>query len=195
MFPRRIIRESKAAKRCIPAILAALLCLLTAWQFFPVPVVAQELNEFEVRAAFLFNFLGFIEWPLQQTTLSASELMIGSVGDSPLTEAFSQNFRDEKILRRTVVIKKLSDPTQVGNFQVIYFSKNPEIQNDPFFREARKYPVLTVGEGVEFLETGGIISFVSEKERIRFLVNQQAATKLGFKLSSKLLKLAKRVIN
>jgi hypothetical protein len=147
---------------------------------------AQSPSEFEVKAAFLLNFARFIEWP--EAALAPDEpIHICVIGEDPFGRALDQLVHDESIDSHKVVVVRAPSSSD-STCEVAYFGKAG--------KEAARTGagVLTVGEGVEFLRSGGMIAFVLENRRVRFDINLPAMRKAGVRVSSRLLRVARTVV-
>jgi hypothetical protein len=189
---------------------------------------SPEEVEYQVKAAFLYNFMKFTEWPKEvmdpaggsegsQEPNSAPKppMVIGVVGDNPFGKAF-EALLDKKIKDRDLKIvlipglgefvKKASDRSQaVGRYfeeygptlrtcHVLFFCNSEKNYLAEHLLEVSGMAALTVGDMENFVEQKGIICFVKEDNKIRFEIHLNQAEKQHLKISSQLLKLARRVI-
>jgi hypothetical protein len=146
--------------------------------------------EYEVKAAFLYNFAKFVEWP---SPSSAPSFRICVLGRDPFGLALSNIVQSKSISGRPIVSVHLQSPAEVRLCHVLFISQSdPEILQQVLER-TRGLPVLTVGESADFLRLGGMINFVLEQDRVRFEINLEAAERQHLKLSSKLLAVARVV--
>jgi hypothetical protein len=161
------------------------------------PVFTQEQNsnasgrqpsEYDVKAAYLLNFIKFVQWPSSAESPNRP-FGICIVGDDPFGATLDHIVEGEQVNDRRLEVRR--GRQQPGSCEVLFVSKSvkevPEV-----LREAGR-GALTVGETDDFLREGGIISFVIENRRVRFVVNQKAATNAGLQLSSRLLNVARSV--
>ncbi len=152
---------------------------------------AEEASEYQVKAAFLFNFTKFVEWPAAAFAAPDSPIVICILGDDPFGTVLEQTVAGEVVNGRKVAIRRMKQAPAPKSCQVV-FAGRPE-------KEVLKFlpvlgpGVLTVGEGESFVRGGGMIAFVLENRRVRFDINQTAAENAGIKLSSRLLSVAKAV--
>lgn len=183
---------------------------------------AEEV-EYQVKAAFIYNFMKFTEWPPEKMEngehlegdSSPGPMQIGIVGENPFGKAF-EPLMGKKIKERSlklvfipsmaVYVKKNSDKNAAAeqywqeqgkllrSCHVVFYCNSEKSWLTEHLREAQKHPLLTVGEMEGFLSSKGIIGFVKEDNKIRFEIHLTQAEKQGLKISSQLLKLARRVI-
>ncbi|MHC4186823.1 MAG: YfiR family protein [Planctomycetota bacterium] len=165
----------------------------------------------QVKAAFIYNFIKFIDWPQEKTEDVNKPLTVGILGSSPFGNSFDK-IKDTQIRGRKVVIKYFES---IENIKGGEQKQNEEIQRNlkeygqcdvlfvcgtenKFFSRILQpleiYHVLTIGDTQGFLEAGGIINFVMEEKKVRFEINMASAKRSKLEVRSKLLRLAKRVV-
>jgi hypothetical protein len=150
--------------------------------------------EYEVKAAFLFNFAKFVEWPPDAFPDPATPVTICIVGEDPFGQGLDAVVEGETLNGRRLAVRRLRDLLQARDCHVLFVSRSEKERLPALLAGLRSGGVLTVGEGDGFLEQGGMIRFVLEQNRVRFDINLDAAEHARLKLSSKLLRLA-RVVN
>ncbi|HSB75632.1 MAG TPA: YfiR family protein [Terriglobales bacterium] len=150
--------------------------------------------EYEVKAAFLYNFAKFVDWPAQAFPGPSAPLRICVLGDDPFGEKLSRIVQDKSISGRRVVSTAVQAPAETRWCHVLFISRSDSGTMKRELASLRDLPVLTVSESDDFLPLGGMINFVLEQDRVRFEINLGAAERHGLKLSSKLLAVA-RVVN
>jgi hypothetical protein len=145
--------------------------------------------DYQVKAAFLLNFTKFTEWPATEGGSSGSAFKLCVVGEDPLGPALEQITPGETVNgRKLVVVKQAGGAAK--SCQMVYFEKG---EGGKEVLSGIAPGVLTVGEGDVFLREGGMIAFVRENRRVRFMVNLAAARNGMVPLSSKLLAVATAV--
>lgn len=155
--------------------------------------VVQEAPEYDVKAAFLYNFTKFVEWPASAFTDEHSSLKICVVGKDPFGKSLEAVVREEVAGRKLTVWQKESMSNPAG-CQILFISRSEGERLTEILSAVRGLPVLTVSDTQGFLEQGGIINFILEGSKVRFEINQESAARAGLKISSKLLRLATRVV-
>lgn len=153
-----------------------------------VPSSAQGPSEHQVKAAFLYNFANFVEWP-RSTLADTSSIVIGILGEDPFGQAFAP-FKDRTIKGRSLRIIHSKLLQELPFCHILFISSSEEKNLAQIFQYLGDRPVLTVGESAGFAQRGGTINFVMKNKKVRFEINQQRAAKTDLKISSKLLKLA-----
>lgn len=179
------MRSRAASWRCWVLLLLAL-----AGSYGP----AQEFmpTEYQVKAAFLFNFAKFIEWPPRAFASVKSPLIIGILGENPFHDDLVQTIRNKTVDDHPVLIKQFYSASDATNCHILFISASERKHLPEIFNTLKGASVLTVSETDRFTEKGGMINFVLEGTKIRFQINKNAATSAGLKISSKLMSLALR---
>jgi len=168
-------------------------------------------REYQVKAAFLYNFMNFVDWPEEKLSDSNEPMIIGVIGEDPFGDAFKP-IKDRPIRGKNVVIRRFKGLEELKKSDEIDESQsNPQIEalkkcHVLFICSSEKkrlgetinlvkdHNVLTVSDIEGFLEAGGIINFVMEDQKVRFEINVTAAKRAKVKIRSQLLRLAKRVV-
>jgi len=149
--------------------------------------------EYKVKAAFLYNFARFTEWPAEKFESEDSPLVIGIVGEDPFGEHFDKLVKDKKIGNRPVRLRRLKEIAEAVDCHVLFVGGLGREEVEKLFEKLGDRPVLTVGERPKFAHSHGVINFVIEDEKVRFEINPGRAKQRGLKISSRVLQLAKIV--
>ena len=153
-------------------------------------------SEYEVKAAFLYNFAKFVEWPAGSFTATNNTLVVGVLGDDPFGEALDRIAQNKSAQGRRIDVRRFRTVADVGDRCHILFVSPSEARELPrILRGLHGEPILTVSDIAGFLDHGGAINLLMEQRRVRFAVNLKAANEAGLKMSSQLLKIAKTVQN
>lgn len=203
--------NTRMARIKVYLIISALVLFLAA---DTVKADSENSRECQVKAAFLYNFINFVDWPKEKQVDSNEPITVGIIGYEDFIKAF-EPIKNKKIKNRSISIKyfagyeKLKRSKDADDHQwnqkmevlktchvLVFCTCNSErIENSSQIIKALKdSPVLTVGETKGFLESGGVINFLMEDEKVRFEINNAAAKQAKLNIRSKLLRLAKRVI-
>jgi len=163
-------------------------------------------QEYQVKAAFLFNFIRFVDWPGDKPNDTNEPIFIGVIGNDSFGDAF-EPARDKPVKGRRIVInrfKSFAELEKSGELQreietlrkchLLFICSSEKDKTREIIKLLESLPVLTVGETAGLLETGGIIRLLTEDKKVCFEVNLGAAEKVNLRISSQLLRLAKRVI-
>ena len=147
-----------------------------------------ETQEYAIKAAFLYNFGKFVEWPQGSFRDAKSPFVICALGEDPLGGALD-TIHGKNINGREVVIKRIESIEDGEKCHILFVSASERGNLSQIFRTVKQLSVLTVGDMKGFAGSGGIINFISADNRIGFEINVSAAEKANLKISSKLLKL------
>jgi hypothetical protein len=170
-------------------ILAALAVVL----LMPARAYAQELNEYEVKAAFLYNFAKFVEWPSNAGADPNSPMIIGILGRDPFGGEIDRAIEGKSVNGHRLTIKRFSTIDSYQYCHILFVSSSEKSNLARILAAVASNSVLTVSETDRFAYIGGIINFITIENRIRFEINQAAAARAGLKISSKLLSLGRVV--
>jgi hypothetical protein len=155
-------------------------------------VSAQSATEDQVKAAYLFNFAKFIEWPDGAFAAPDSALNFCTLGRSPVVDELD-SVRGKSINRHTIAVRHLRGPEEIQGCHLVFLAASAGKQQQKLVLAAKGSPVLLVAEISGFAQEGGTINFYSEAGRLLFEVNIGAAESAHLKISSKLLSLARIV--
>ena len=151
-------------------------------------------SEYQVKAAFLFNFTKFVEWPENAFVDPHAPIVIGVIGDDPFGESLVSIVAGQKAQGRGIEIVKYRYGDNLRRCHVLFISGSERQRRAPILASLQEASVLTVSDIDGFAEAGGAIQFVVQENRVRFVVNLEVATQSKLRVSAKLLALA-RVIN
>ena len=172
-----------------------------AWLTQTQSVCAQQIDEtkaLKVKAAYLYNFAKFIEWPDDASDDEGSPFVIGVLGDDPFGKILDDTVKAKKIAKRPVKIRRFrwsekEDRAALKNCQILYISHSEQGRLQEIFAALEGRPVMLAADFVGFASDGGMIGFVLEQERIIFEINREAFDQAQLRASAKLLKLARLV--
>ncbi len=151
-------------------------------------VAGQAVTQPALRAAFLYNFAKFTEWP--DDTAAAGALTLCVLDDGAVEVALTELVGTSLINGRSVTVSRGASGTRLRTCHILYIGET-DTPRATILDEVEKVPVLTVSNGDEFVRTGGMIGLFVEEGRMRFAINPDAAQRAGVRLSSRLLQLAK----
>lgn len=193
---RRHLKNNHAPTRQLRSrarFLLAFLALLFSLHLFMIPVghAQDALSEYQVKAAYLFNFLKFVEYPADSFADPLAPFVIGVVGDDPFGSALPQVVIGKTVQGRDLVIHLYRAGEDLRGAHILFISASERKRLPMILSGLHGSSVLTVGDKPGFLEAGGMIQFLNENGRVRFAINADAASQSRLKVSSKLLSLAK----
>ena len=151
---------------------------------------AQTANEYEVKAAFLYKFASFVEWP---PSSRATPLCIGVLGQDPFGAALDEVVKGKFINNREFSIKRFKSGKDAAACHIIFISASEKNRVRAILDSLAGRSILTVSDVPGFCRGGGMIDFELLDQKVRFEINPEAAERAGLKVSSKLLSVAKIV--
>jgi hypothetical protein len=155
------------------------------------PRSAEEVLEYNVKAAFLFNFTKFVDWPAEAFADEKSPFRICILGDDPFGGSLDTLVANETVNGRPIAVRRLARGADPHPCHILFLDRLERERQPEVLAGLRGSPVLTVGESDRFLADGGMINFFLEAHRVRFEVSLPAVERSQLKISSKLLRLAK----
>jgi hypothetical protein len=180
-----ILRKETAKGFCLKTMI--ILCILV---FTEMCAYAQALYgpEYRVKAGFIYNFAKFVEWPEKAAGHDPNSILICIIPDTPETDVFL-TLRNKYIGGKRIEIKKYKDVKNkdIEQCQILFLDS----KDGAFIRESllniKNRSILTIGHMKGFTQAGGIINFFTEKDRLRFEVNLDAAKRAKVKIGSQIL--------
>lgn len=172
----------------------SVVCLTLASGLMSLQAEAQTSDENQVKAAFLYNFLKFVDWPDQSFADDNSPFIIGMVGSDGFNDAIDQAISGKTANGRSIVTKRFPSAKTLTYCHVLFISSS-ERGNFRRILTAAGPGVLTVSDTERFTQSGGIINFTIVESKVRFEINKTAAERAGLRISSKLLSLARGARN
>ncbi len=157
-----------------------------AWAQSPV-------SEWDLKAALVFNFARYIEWPDGAFASRDAPMVFCLVGRDRFGGSFTA-LEGRKLQGRQVKVRSGIAPEDSGGCQVVFIADPTERQMSPLLRTLSGRPVLTVSDSENFIDNGGAIGIVQGDHRLQFEVNRAALDQAHLKASAQLLKLARAVL-
>lgn len=172
--------------RLAPVVLTAVAVLVLR----PLPAAAQNATVSALKAAFLFNFAKFAEWPLDALP-AERKLMLCVVNDPRFAFTLKETVRGHAIDGHELAVASIALDDPLGSCHVAYLAGIDVREMGRLLDSLRGAPILSVSDVDSFAESGGVAQFFVEGGRMRFVVNVKSAERARLRLSSKLLALAK----
>ena len=171
-----------------------------AWLVMAVSLVFAPLlrgegavqREYEIKAAYLYNFINYINWPEEALPAAGGTITIGVIGQNPFGSALAP-LAGKRIKGRILAVKECASPADAANCQIVFISPSEKQRLPEILEGLKDAKVLSVSEIDGFAERGGMINFISDRNKVRFEINSEAARRTGLTISSELLKLARIV--
>jgi len=180
-------RLTKPAAICLVAALAFSFALAYSASLF---AQAKPPTEYEIKAAFLYNFAKFVEWPSNAFKGPKQPLNICVFGRDPFGRALDDALLGKAIGDHPTALAHAHQLPELAGCHVVFVSAAETPRLAEILGNLRGHNVLVVGETEGFASSGGVIQFVLDENRVRFAINPDAANRAGLKVSSKLLALA-----
>jgi hypothetical protein len=153
-----------------------------------------QASEYQVKAAYLYHFAKFVEWPADTAGKPPATLMIAVLGKSSIGAAL-EAISGSTVKNRRVVIVSTSRVEELKGCDILFVCMSERVKLDRILASVASRPILTVSDIRGFAASGGMIGFVATHDNIRFEINHRASQRSGLIISSQLLKLATEVIN
>ena len=166
-----------------------LVSLLVLMGNVSITQVQAQADEYQVKAAFIFNFAKFVDWPGDAFSDGGS-LVVGVVGDDPFGGALDR-LNGSAVNGRRLRIKRLRLGDNLRDCHILFISKSEGRNLGKILDSIKGTSVLTIGEMPQFNQSGGMIRFVIQNSKVRFEINAAAAAQAHVRISSKLLALSK----
>ena len=159
------------------------------------PVHAQQTaaTEYQVKAAYLYNFGKFVAWPDKGEMGKGQPFEICVLGEDPFGAALDTVVAGETISGKDVATKRITNPREIDDCRILFISSSEGGRLTDILGALDRTSVLTVSDIPQFSQRGGMIQFVLDGSRVRFEVNLTKAEGAGLNLSSELLKVAVKV--
>ena len=149
----------------------------TAW-------AQSTVDEYRMKAAFLFHFAQLVEWPADTPVDGGNSLFLCTLGEDPFSGELENTVEGKPIGSRTLRIRHLKPPQDPRGCQMLFISRSEDKRVAVLLANLRNAPVLTVGEADDFLGAGGMIRFCLEGNKVRFEINRGAAESARLRISS-----------
>jgi hypothetical protein len=156
---------------------------------------ATPAAEYQVKAAYLFNFGQFVEWPRQAYDSPGAPFVIGIVGEDPFGKTIDEVVAGESIGGHPLVVRRFRNPEDISACNILFIGRSESTQLEETLKALQGRSVLTVTDITGAELRGAIIVLVNENNRIRMRINVAAARANNLVISSKLLRPAEVVGN
>lgn len=166
------------------AILGALVLGLSA-------LAVPSESEYRLKAAFLVQFVKFVEWPQSAFDRASSPLVIGILGSDPFGKAIDDIASGERAGGREIVVRRLRWGQDVRGCQILFIPREETSRAGSLRIDST--PILVVGEQADFAKKIGSVNFYIDQRKVRFEINPDRARACGLTVSSRLLALARVV--
>jgi YfiR/HmsC-like len=174
--------------------LFATLLALAGTAFPGDPRQEARASEYQVKAAFIYNFAKFVEWPPDAVRAEEGAFVITILGGDPFGAILDDTLRGRTLNTQRIILRRAARVEDVGDSRIVFISDSENEKLPRILKRLAGAAILTVGEMDHFAERGGIVGFkTDDKDRIRLEINAAVAEQARLRISSELLKLARIV--
>jgi hypothetical protein len=170
--------------------LDVLLVILLGTVSFAPPLRAQTFKESDLKATFLYHLAQFVEWPPEAFPTEETSMVIGVLGTDPFGKILDDIVENEVVKNRKLTIQRYQTVEEITNCHILFISQSEAGRLDRIFASLKQRSILTVGDTDGFAQRGGMVRFLTEKNKIRLRINVDAAKAANLTISSKLLRAA-----
>jgi hypothetical protein len=146
-------------------------------------------TEYEIKSVLIYNLAQFVEWPASAFETPTSPIVIGVLGDNVFGDNLEKVVRGETVQNRKLVVQYFRRAAEVQRCHLLFITRSESIRFEGVLTQLRGEPTLTVSDIDPFVARGGMVRFVSEKNKIRLRLNLKEIEASRLKVSSKLLRI------
>jgi len=157
------------------------------------PGVAAAESAEDVKAAFLFNFARYVEWPEAAFANETAPIRLCLLSNSGFHDVLAKTVSGRSVGRRPVAVETVEGLDAAGRCQLLFLGQGASLAGADVAARLGERPVFTISDQAGFAAADGIANFILVDNKIRFEINPSAARRAGLKISSSLLRLAKLV--
>lgn len=176
--------------------LSKFMAMAVAWALVgasSLPAQQSKPSEYQVKAAYLYNFGRFVKWPPGPATGKGDSFPVCVLGRDPFGPILDSTLAGEALEGKPVVVRRIAKPQDAADCRMLFISSTEENHLKEILAAVDQAGVLTVSDIPGFSRRGGMIQFVMEGDRVRFEINLATAESARLVLSSELLKVAAAV--
>jgi hypothetical protein len=157
------------------------------------PSRGQVSREYGIKAAFMFNFAEFTEWPASAFPTPDSSMVIGVLGTDPFGKVLDDTVRNEAVRGHRLTVERYRKVEEIKTCHILYIGQSEASHLDPVLAALKEKPVLTFSDIEGSAPRGVMVQFVPERNKIRLRINVEAARAADLTISSKVLRAAEIV--
>lgn len=157
------------------------------------PASGQVSREYAIKAAFMFNFAEFTEWPASAFPTPDSPMVIGILGADPFGKVLDDTVRNEAVRGHRLTVERYRKVEEIKTCHILYIGQSEAGHLDQVLAALRGKPVLTFSDIEGSAPQGVMVRFVAERNKIRLRINVEAAKIAELTISSKVLRAAEIV--
>lgn len=155
-------------------------------------VLGQEVSEYQLKSALLYNFALFTEWPPEALPDARSPLTYCIIGEDPFGAALDA-LKEKQVNNRRIEIRRISRADAASGCHVLFISRSEQDNVEHILDALGARPVLTIMDQEGMAQRGVMVNLFLDNRRIGFEINAEAARRARLALSSKMLRLARAV--
>lgn len=152
--------------------------------------VPETPREYYLKAAFIYNFAKFVEWPAESFKNNLTPITLTILGSDPFGAAL-ETLKDQTVQGRKIIIKRTTKGDNLEGCQILFICASEKTQYRPILAAIKNLNILTVSDMDKFAAQGGMIGLIKVDDKLHFEINLEAVQRTKLKISSQLLKLAK----
>jgi len=152
-----------------------------------------SLSEYQVKAAYIYYFTTYVDWPPDTFSRSGDALVVGVLGEDPFGSILDDTLRGKSVGSRRLVVKRIGNIKEARECHILFISASERDRLATIFKGLDGAAILTVGEVDHFASRGGQIAFRMEDKKVRFDINVTAVERARLKISAQLMKLGRIV--
>lgn len=167
-----------------------LLMLMVRLAVYSAGAQAPPPTEYQIKAAFIYNFAKFTDWPPDAFRDGKAPFVLGILGENPFGPELERSLSGKTIADHPMTIQTLRAATEATNCHLLFINRTEKENLPAILKTIQGSSVMTVSEMDQFIEAGGMINFIEVANKVRFQINDEAAKNARLKISSRLLGLA-----
>ncbi len=156
-------------------------------------VLPQDVGEYEVKAAYLYNFAIHVEWPAEAFVEKNSPIVLCVLGNGPAGGTIERVLKGKTAQDRPIDVTRAGTPEEIRSCHILFVPGSEEQDFEKALQALKEPSVLVVGESEGLAQRGAVLNFFMERSRVRFEANVEAAERSKLKIGAKLLKIARIV--
>jgi len=184
-----LITAGQKTGRFFTGCLLMLLMAVVVLGPMPARAQAEQAREYQIKAAFIYNFFKFIDWPETPLSDTPDTISICILGKDPFGDIFAP-IEGKTVKNKKLAIKRVSSPGEIGSCQILFVCPSEQERLGPILASTCGKSILTVSDIKDFARQGGMVGFFSAENTVGFAINLKATERSGLKMSSKLLEMA-----
>ena len=187
----RAKKAQRSSRLQIASFVCALVVGIPILSFSPRMALAQ--SEDQIKAAFLFNFARYVEWPEGAFASAEAPIRICLLGSDAFGSVVSQVVSGKNVAGRSLRVTTANDLELAASCHIVFVGDQAKAARLLVISALAQAPVFTVSDSEGFARDGGVANFFRADHKVRFEINSEAARRAGLKISSRLLRLARVV--